>query len=467
MDAEPDIFAAKRKRAAPVISAVRGRPGLGPALQPRSRTTSTSSEHFGRHRTVSTSSDTHHVHGRTRTVSTSLQPPPTRVRTISNASLADIAEEQSTQTTVHEPVSPVRPRPTHGITTPASTVASTVASTPVEEDFPEPSVASVRRTRAAPVSIPSIAARKNKPTIATAVPAKQPNADVAETAKEPPTTSSTEKVIEPVEDVFKDKESDSSISDEEEELATVDVSHLEKSVQETNNETSSALVVVESDSEQIEEDARSVKRKRSQKGGARKKKITEPKLMKDYIHFNPVSNPMLNPPSGKKITTRTDAPRQLPPAVTADEDMPAPQLLLDENGNIVLDESSLVVTTQQETRIMDDKVTDETGGLVTYWSFSNREKVSRWTKEETQKFYLALSMCGTDFGLIHALFKHRSRAQIKNKYKKEERENKHRVDLALSRRTPLDLDLFAKEKEASLEEKALEAGVEDEQQSFG
>lgn len=109
----------------------------------------------------------------------------------------------------------------------------------------------------------------------------------------------------------------------------------------------------------------------------------------------------------------------------------APQLAFDEDGNIVVDETSLVTRRQlllnqpsletltrtcthrhpphsflQEHRApthvdADFEVVDEdTGNYATSASFSNRARPEQWSVQETRRFYLALQRCGTDFSLI-------------------------------------------------------------------
>ena len=46
--------------------------------------------------------------------------------------------------------------------------------------------------------------------------------------------------------------------------------------------------------------------------------------------------------------------------------------------------------------------------------YKKRDATDRWSKEDTNKFYKALQLIGTDFGLIESLFEgKRSRNQIK------------------------------------------------------
>jgi len=79
-------------------------------------------------------------------------------------------------------------------------------------------------------------------------------------------------------------------------------------------------------------------------------------------------------------------------------------------------------------------------------SFRTREKSKRWTPEETEQFYEALSKFGTDFSLVQTAMPGRTRKMIKLKYVKEERMCPHRIDAALRRRveiTPADVNRAA------------------------
>ena len=70
---------------------------------------------------------------------------------------------------------------------------------------------------------------------------------------------------------------------------------------------------------------------------------------------------------------------------------------------------------------------------VTSASFAKKCQTQRWSHEETRKFYKLLEIFGCDFSLIQTLFKGRTRQQIKNKFRKEERINKQWIEHALKR----------------------------------
>jgi len=123
------------------------------------------------------------------------------------------------------------------------------------------------------------------------------------------------------------------------------------------------------------------------------------------------------------------------------------------NGEIVIKESSMIVggrrTMEEVDRELDGGIVVEenTGITATYTSFTKREKVQRWSVEETRKFYLTLRQCGTDFSTMESFFdgaddgNKRSRKQLKSKYKRECRKNLHLIDMAMNPKVQLPLDL--------------------------
>jgi len=73
-------------------------------------------------------------------------------------------------------------------------------------------------------------------------------------------------------------------------------------------------------------------------------------------------------------------------------------------------------------------------------------KNEKWKRDDTEKFYKNLSIYGSNFALLAALFKGRSRKQLKNKFKKEYRENPKLIKEALTKRRPMELDVEEFEK---------------------
>lgn len=95
----------------------------------------------------------------------------------------------------------------------------------------------------------------------------------------------------------------------------------------------------------------------------------------------------------------------------------APQLRLDADGNIVLDEQSLQVEKSvDESTIVRTHVAEEAGLYGTTYNSFRRRPIQRrgrkWTEKDTTRFYRALSTIGTDFYSMTKLFPDRSRSQL-------------------------------------------------------
>lgn len=97
----------------------------------------------------------------------------------------------------------------------------------------------------------------------------------------------------------------------------------------------------------------------------------------------------------------------------------APQVCLDADGNIVLDETSLEVGRLQTGKrgIETMRRVDEEAGIygTTYTSFRRQPrhpKGARWTQKDNTRFYRALSTIGTDFYCMTKIFPCRTRTQL-------------------------------------------------------
>lgn len=121
-----------------------------------------------------------------------------------------------------------------------------------------------------------------------------------------------------------------------------------------------------------------------------------------------------------------------------DDAVVAPQVRLDEDGNIVVDQASLVVTaaalgdSQRSGRVTTVENVAQ-GKHITAGSFAKREKGSKWSVDDTNRFFQAIRIFGTDFSTMQHWFHGRSRRQLKLKFKREERDHPDRVDAAMRR----------------------------------
>lgn len=164
--------------------------------------------------------------------------------------------------------------------------------------------------------------------------------------------------------------------------------------------------------------------------------------MMDLIYYNPPGNPM--PEKAPKV--RVLEPELAEPAAEeapVDDEVPeasnGPRVRVGPNGEITLDEESLVVR-RQAVRPEARALVYETGSETSYTSFRRQPQSRRtWTAKETARFYRALSVCGTDFTLMASFFPKRTRQDLKNKFKREERLNRDLVDRTINDPTQFDL----------------------------
>ncbi|KAL3252866.1 hypothetical protein MRX96_054773 [Rhipicephalus microplus] len=172
--------------------------------------------------------------------------------------------------------------------------------------------------------------------------------------------------------------------------------------------------------------------------------------MQDLIYYNPPGKPMPEKPSK---TSKDKAPvetesvaeaeeQRVDDVVEQEEDSAdvGPRVRLGPNGEITLDEESLVIRRPAVQPSM-RAIVYETGGETNYASFRKNPKGrSTWTAKQTAQFYKALSACGTDFTLMANFFPKRTRQELKNKFKREERRNRELIDRTINDPTQYYID---------------------------
>ncbi|XP_021332287.1 uncharacterized protein bdp1 isoform X3 [Danio rerio] len=176
----------------------------------------------------------------------------------------------------------------------------------------------------------------------------------------------------------------------------------------------------------------------------------------DFIYYIPDTNPMKSSLSTEEVQTAPTATAISPSPLVqkymadeddddADDDMLVPKVRVAEDGSLILDEESLTVRVQRasDTVIDNTNLLFERGSTTTYSSFRKNYHVKNWSVRETDMFYLAISMVGTDFSMMAQLLTHRNRTEIKSKFKKEEKENAWRVDKAFREKRPYDAEFFS------------------------
>ncbi|XP_013828183.2 PREDICTED: transcription factor TFIIIB component B'' homolog isoform X1 [Capra hircus] len=185
--------------------------------------------------------------------------------------------------------------------------------------------------------------------------------------------------------------------------------------------------------------------------------------MRDFIYYLPESNPMTSSLEQEKKTEKSSTPvrtrdRQESKTTPDGEDndeveeeldegpLLVPRVKVAEDGSIILDEESLtveVLRTKGPCVVEENDPIFERGSTTTYSSFRKSYYSKPWSNKETDMFFLAISMVGTDFSMIGQLFPHRARIEIKNKFKREEKTNGWRIDKAFQEKRPFDFDFFA------------------------
>ncbi|NWU17787.1 BDP1 factor, partial [Cephalopterus ornatus] len=188
--------------------------------------------------------------------------------------------------------------------------------------------------------------------------------------------------------------------------------------------------------------------------------------MRDLIYYLPENNPMKSSLAEERRTEKNSSLSQLKGQEekstldheeeeeeeeengeeSQDGPLLVPRVKVAEDGSIILDEESLtveVLRTKGPCVVEENDPIFERGSTTTYSSFRKSFYTKPWSNKETDMFFLAISMVGTDFSLIGRLFPHRARAEIKNKFKREEKANGWRIDKAFKEKRPFDFEFFA------------------------
>ncbi|XP_023954380.1 uncharacterized protein LOC112057982 [Bicyclus anynana] len=188
--------------------------------------------------------------------------------------------------------------------------------------------------------------------------------------------------------------------------------------------------------------------------------------MYDLIFYNPTTNPLvlnddeikLKEATEKELAERRaqekngDAEKPAESPETSSESAPVPQIKLGPKGEIILDEQSLVIKQTESSRVVSSVVHEGAwGGEGKRHTFN---RAAGWSAPETVQFYRALAALGTDFSLMAQLFPHRTRKQLKVKFKKEEKQNGAQIEKALRASVQFDVTQLKKEFE---EERVLAA----------
>lgn len=180
----------------------------------------------------------------------------------------------------------------------------------------------------------------------------------------------------------------------------------------------------------------------------------------DLIFYNPKTNPMSNPPdtavtkSNNEVILDANNEKPVNDDLSEDEEAvdnpePVPRLKISADGKLIIDPQSLII---EETGLKKSKERlKQSEALVeskyTIKKFDNlysKRKIKRqtheWTPEDTIMFYRAVNTIGTDFSMMATLFENRTRADIKRKFKREERKNPSLLSRAMRNYNNFDIE---------------------------
>merc|ERR1712008_668722 len=175
----------------------------------------------------------------------------------------------------------------------------------------------------------------------------------------------------------------------------------------------------------------------------------------------------LNAVAEKLREEAVDDPDAIPDEEETEEDAtPAPQVKVGADGNIILDEASLMIETTNTKKAKNDLITaplvfESANSATNYGTWSKRKKKNAdWSSKKTIKFYKALSVFGTDFSLMQGVFTKKSRKELQLKFKKEEKVNNKLIEKCLSQGQAFDPSIFESDDDTDQEEEEQRLEIE-------
>ncbi|TFK56691.1 hypothetical protein OE88DRAFT_1803361 [Heliocybe sulcata] len=122
------------------------------------------------------------------------------------------------------------------------------------------------------------------------------------------------------------------------------------------------------------------------------------------------------------------------------------QVRIGPNGETIVDEESLFVDRNEEDDTANYTHVEEsdTTKFVNSATYSKKLNGSRWSAEETDLFFQALSQFGENYEMISMILPGRDRKACKNKFKSEDKRNPARINYCLTHRIPYDIQTLSR-----------------------
>lgn len=121
------------------------------------------------------------------------------------------------------------------------------------------------------------------------------------------------------------------------------------------------------------------------------------------------------------------------------------QIRIGPNGETIIDEESLFVDRNVGDETADYTHVEESdvSKFVNSGTYGRRFRGSRWSAEETELFYDALSQFGENYELMSYVLPGRDRKSCKNKFKAEDKKNSARINYCLNNRQPYNMQTLS------------------------
>ncbi|KAF9076033.1 hypothetical protein BDP27DRAFT_1358108 [Rhodocollybia butyracea] len=124
------------------------------------------------------------------------------------------------------------------------------------------------------------------------------------------------------------------------------------------------------------------------------------------------------------------------------------QVRIGPNGETIIDEESLFVDraegAEEETRSYTHVIESDRSKFTNSGTYGKKLRGSRWSGEETELFYEALSQYGQNYELISYVLPGRDRKSCKNKFKAEDKKNPARINSCLNNSIPVDMETLSR-----------------------
>jgi transcription factor TFIIIB component B'' len=159
----------------------------------------------------------------------------------------------------------------------------------------------------------------------------------------------------------------------------------------------------------------------------RSKKMQEKRSEKRSIKSSPSSS---EKPASEGMKSNESSGNKLTLFSQDEINLHAPKIIM-KDGKVTIEDRNMAPFEPEAQRLM--IVDHNKPKHLTSMSFRTRNHTEKWTPEETEKFFKSIEIFGSDFSMIAKLFPSRNRNQIKNKYRKEEKENPDALENAFKK----------------------------------